>query len=355
MIRILTIALISQLAAIAPALSTESVARNTSEALQCLDFGDNVRCFEAEAAAPWTVLIGIGSAKTGTTAMVQMLSHHNAVLIGNGQLGGAQCCYGETYFFSKPNDMIQGWDRYLQFFPRQRQTSKVLADKTPKYSKEEFTAYRAKLFLGRTKTKLVMTVRDRFERDVSEYFMRGIKRPYDEDLLERIEGFRKWSMCRSKVLSEVVGNNTHPHGDLFELISVEIAQIIARNIHQQCDHYHLGEIPLEAALYERNLYRWATLFGKENIICFDNDMIEADPEKLRARLETFLDIDPSGWGGPPPPSTRERSSLPQRMEFLFGDNATAMTAYLQDQFYSALDTFAPPSPAESMLYKELCL
>lgn len=322
-----------------------------------LDHKLEVSCFQAEE-KPWTMLLGIGPAKTGTTAYAFFLGGHRDVAAGIGERSNTKHCYGETWFFDHPEQVLEGWGRYLASFPHEAEGRKFLLDKSPSYSWTEPSAYYAGLFLSGTKTKLIFTYRDRLERDVSEFFFRkrqGHPLPtYDAYLSLRIKHFRKWSACREKAFSERLKANNSAYVGI-ESLSMADAGIVVSGVYERCRGFLHKPIPLQASLFERNLYRWALLFGRENILCVHTEDLRADSTRFRRRVERFLNIDPKGWANVSHPRENETSMLSARMKILFGENATAMTTLLKEELQSAVSTYAPPTASESELFRDLCL
>jgi hypothetical protein len=281
----------------------------------------------------WSTFLGIGPAKTGSTAVFDMLTKHQNVSMGNSYMGGLPCCGSELYFFSveREREIYGGTKRYSLFFDKRNNlkgSAVVAGEKTPRYSYDPLAAYRAGAMLHRP-VKLIFTVRDELEADMSLYMARHIATKYKADYLEwvgpRVAIFKEWMQCRQTFFSKLAiplsdGNITYMNlRDINDPTKYtwQTAAQIESYLYKFCQQ---GRTPPRLAFYmedyiqERlhaaNLRRWIHVFGRENLLCIQNEDMSRHPQLVQTAVTEFLGLDQAGWSGyVPQPHLSANSSL----------------------------------------------
>jgi len=137
------------------------------------------------------LLLGVGPAKTSSTALFDSLGQHPEILLGNVSLLGHECCGSELYYFSRrfnPANPAAGLGEYFSI--ETKPNANWVAEKTPEYSDYFLAPYRVRETLQLPHSlALVFTIRDPVDAHVSLYFYRMQRK----NLQSTAQGFLEWS------------------------------------------------------------------------------------------------------------------------------------------------------------------
>ncbi len=136
------------------------------------------------------LLLGVGPAKTSSTALFDSLGQHPEIALGNVSLLGHECCGSELYYFSrrfKNTNPAAGLGAYFSL--DSKPNANWLAEKTPEYSDHFLAPYRVRDTLHSKALALVFTIRDPVDAHVSLYFYRMQRKK----LKASAQGFLQWS------------------------------------------------------------------------------------------------------------------------------------------------------------------
>jgi hypothetical protein len=311
--------------------------RNVSKVVECFPTTDNKNFYCGKADDPytehgprWSTFLGIGPSKTGSTALFHMLKMHANVTIGDSWRGGQACCHDELYFFSDQGEFKIRYGslaQYSSFFDDP--VHKVMAgEKTPLYSIDTYAPYRVATLLQRP-LKLIFTIRNELEADISLYSYRKIaskfKASYLEWLQPRVEMLNKWMKCRLQSFIDMLIPDVNKKSQYVSFTNLydsayfdwRTSRSIEYYMRRRCGSGHDGATTfypifqdyLQERLYAMNLKRWVQVFGQENILCVWNDDLLFHPAKVQAKVTEFLGLDPLGWrpNSHPPPRTGKTS------------------------------------------------
>ena len=271
------------------------------------------------------LLLGVGPAKTSSTALFELLGHHPRLVLGNSTLVGHDCCGSELYYFSRRFNATQPAAGLSKYFTRdgdeegegedERLTKDTqwLAEKTPEYSDHFLVPYRIKATLQPMPgvLSLVFTLRDPLDAHVSLYFYRMARK----QLPSSARGFLEWSQalyaghddyqqCVKKQLKAVGWSDINA-----ELVDRRIEdtilpkpptwlgiQSVDEAIFQACRAPHFQPSDklegLGSLLYSTTLPRWKkVLEGAPSLCVFHQDVIKR-PAQEATRVAQFLGLDP---------------------------------------------------------------
>jgi len=192
--------------------------------ITCMTVGLKRICIEespppaANSREVWAEFIGIGPARSGSSALLWMLKEHPHIQVGDPGLQNIDCCPGsELYFFSKDQLFEKGLEFYKGFFAPRKPNVKIAGEKTPKYSSHPLVPYRIRALLG-PKVKLIFTIRDPLEALLSLYRIRHredgepigvyfrellrIQKVYDKCVQDAMDNVQRLVGERSKTLYE---------------------------------------------------------------------------------------------------------------------------------------------------------
>jgi hypothetical protein len=137
------------------------------------------------------LLLGVGPAKTSSTALFNSLGQHPEIILGNVSLLGHACCGSELYYFSRRfNRASPGAGLGEYFSIDTKPNANWVAEKTPEYSDHFLAPYRVRETLRPPHSlALVFTIRDPVDAHVSLYFYRMQRK----NLQSSAQGFLEWS------------------------------------------------------------------------------------------------------------------------------------------------------------------
>lgn len=268
----------------------------------------------------WPNFIGIGPAKTGSTSLFDLLAKHENVSIASNEYADRPCCGSETYFLVNAADMNRGASIYSSFFKPISKTNNnentilMAGEKTPCYSYATMVPYHAAAHLKQP-VKLIFTIRDAVESDISLYLYRGIDIKYKVSYLEwvtpRVEIFVKYMKCRKDLFNSFLVPDSHGRTDYATVRDMYNASRFSwkdtANMETLIFKTCFQELPpglafplydhIPERLHAENMQRWIHVFGRENFLCIENDDQIQQPEKVQERVAQFLQLPVGGWKG----------------------------------------------------------
>ena len=179
----------------------------------------------------------IGTMKSGTTALIQILGLHPKVKIVNQEL----------HFFSHDDNYIRGLEYYRHQMPYSYR-DQITIEKSPDYFRSPLAKER--IYRFNQSIKLILTVRHPVKRAISHY------RHYSE---------------------------RHPVMESFEAY-------VTDDTNRELD---LANTMLNVSLYAENLRKWYEYFPKSQIHIVDGDRLITDPLEEIVDVENFLNLEHS--------------------------------------------------------------
>jgi len=256
----------------------------------------------------WAEFIGIGPARTGSSAIMWMLESHPQIEIGDYRLQNSTCCRGgELYFFSRDSLFRKGFNFYKGFFPLRKPNVKIAGEKTPKYSSHPLVPYRIRAMLG-PKVKFIFTIRDPLEALLSLYVLRH-QRVNDNETIsdyfrELLKVQREYDECVQTAMEKILFLGTErPRTSIYEIIK-DLEWRTALNFEESALHCwrdpdrlnwnkDTGELEnLQHYIYKENLIRWHTVFSKSQVMCVWNDELRSNAVETINQVVRFLGLDP---------------------------------------------------------------
>lgn len=137
------------------------------------------------------LLLGVGPAKTSSTALFDSLGQHPEIILGNVSLLDHACCGSELYYFSRRFNQTSPAAGLGEYFSiKTKPNANWVAEKTPEYSDHFLAPYRVRGTLrSPLALALVFTIRDPVDAHVSLYFYRMQRK----NLKSSAKGFLEWS------------------------------------------------------------------------------------------------------------------------------------------------------------------
>lgn len=262
------------------------------------------------------LVLGVGPAKTSSTALFEYLGHHPSILLGNASLLGHKCCDSELYYFSRRfegDNPVAGLAKY--FSPAEKSGAKWVAEKTPEYSDHFLVPYRIRATVQPSSAALVYTIRDPIDAHVSLYFYR-MKR---KNLPASTKGFVQWSktlvnahwqykFCIERALAaarwdeptaeaeisrrrQLTGNATMPVTPTWvgkQSIDEAVFLTCRAPYFRPADRLEgVGSLA-----YSQTLPRWKKVMKGSRAMCIFHDEFVQDPKKQVKRVAKLLGVDP---------------------------------------------------------------
>eukprot|EP01051_Picozoa_sp_SAG22_P006684 SAG22_NODE_445_length_10447_cov_4.063104_2_plen_566_part_00 len=280
--------------------------------------------------------LGIGPAKSGSSALIHTLSRHPAIIIGHTPAqvqNGTGSVELEVLTKHRSEVFKQGRQFYDHFFKRKGgslgESPGAIGEKTPQYAANTLVPYLARALLG-PKLKLFYSWRDEVELEASFYVFtslprRGLKLDDSLPLLPfarwselRLQAHIEWKDCRSKAFRGILNAASRAGVEMLHdgsLFSVDDARSAEEEISIRCGegkngdgnninpgsgghkyrnlnhaHHHFASHLQDNVA---NLRRWAHVFGEQQIKCIRmQDQID-HPKRVRAESADFLEVDSS--------------------------------------------------------------
>lgn len=253
----------------------------------------------------WPNVLGIGPAKSGSTATAALLHSLSRVTVADKNLvTHRDVPYAfEIDWYHHPTEMSQGPSSFAKYFAN---GNRIYFEKTPTYSADTLVPYRVRAFSH--DIKLVFTTRSFIELDASLYFWRQCdsqKISYETWLSTREDAYEEWEACRTRIFRNIL-IPTDRRVDVDNLqddafFSWEESEKIESEIHRQCGEGRpeFGERDKRRAFFTdmlkevfvvSSLKRWAHVFPSKNIFCLDSVNATLNPDLTQRRLFDFLGL-----------------------------------------------------------------
>ncbi|KAJ8603539.1 hypothetical protein CTAYLR_004874 [Chrysophaeum taylorii] len=247
----------------------------------------------------WPNVLGIGPAKSGSTALAHLLHSVPRVVTGNKTYAtGVWEDYPyEVAWLYRPEMVAKGLASYSKYFPP-NENAVVFFEKTPKYSAHSLVPYRARTFLS-NKLKLVLTTRGLLDLDASLYLYREKLVTYREWFEARVRAHEAWADCRERRFRVITGNTITIESlhdpDYFDWQAASGAEHDLANVCGAVASVDANVTRFRDWISEIfvvwSLRRWTLVFPHEqNFLCIDSDSIKANPEMEQSRIFDFVGL-----------------------------------------------------------------
>jgi len=255
--------------------------------------------------------VGIGPAKSGSSALWKLLCGFNGVACGSRQHPGGLRS-GELNILLSDDLLREGLSAYDKFFTSNVSNEPLLLyEKTPVYSASFKAPFVAANILPEN-TKYIYTHRNFLIQDMSLYMHRKMYErniTYAKWVDDSLSIHKAWENCRRKLLSKVLLATTElvqvPAGasdyiivdELFSNLTLFLPQEAywtENQVSQSCGEPAPPFRPsdsFEELLHHRNINRWARYVGKDQILCIDDDTHKSKPCSVIKALTGFLKTD----------------------------------------------------------------
>ena len=280
-----------------------------------------VRCTASQPGVPigkrsLPLVLGVGPAKTSSTALFDYLGQHPSILLGNASALGHKCCESELYYFSRRfegDNPAAGFAKY--FSPAEKSGAKWVSEKTPEYSDHFLVPYRLRATVQPSSVALVYTIRDPIDAHVSLYIYR-MKR---KNLPATTKGFVQWSktlvnahwqykFCIERALTAAQWDEPTAEADLSRRKQLNSnatvlpvtptwvgKQSIDEAVFLTCRApYFRPADRLEGVGslgYSQTLPRWKKVMKGARAMCIFHDDFVLDPKKQAKRVAKMLGVD----------------------------------------------------------------
>jgi hypothetical protein len=254
--------------------------------------------------------VGIGPAKTGSTAISRKLCKNTGVLCGRRQRPGQpKQMTVELMVLSGDVILRDGPSALDPYFSQNRTLSAkgskpvMLFEKTPHYAANiQAPLVAAKLLPAHT--KYIYTLRNFSTQDMSLYMHREAHKKnitYSQWVDESVQMHKKWDMCRKKVLDKIVPpryknevRSTYLVDGLLsdaKFVAPEQSYWIEKQMSKTCGIPAPDFRPrdlFEELLHHRNLIRWARYVGQDRILCVSDEAQKRAACAVTKALNAFL-------------------------------------------------------------------
>lgn len=216
----------------------------------------------------YPLILGVGPAKTGSSALFRILRRHPEVAMADASAAGYACCGSETYFFTKRWPSERHFENYSSYFSNAVEANPnvlYLAEKTPKYHDSHVARARMRTLLDPSSTVLLFTLRDPVEAHISLFFhrhasLREENRLSLDTFFDWSEGalndYVTWSQCWSSMTRQ------YPCDD-----RGQSCLPILTTIWDSCMKTSRYPEGISQYKYSRNLPAWETELADFRILC----------------------------------------------------------------------------------------
>ena len=216
--------------------------------------------------------VGIGPAKSGSTAAALLLMHHGQphIEVGSAALGNKSCCGPELgHFFHEPD-----CDEFSRFFatPFHEQPRMWRFEKTPGYSSHTLTPFYLRTMSRNV--KLLFTYRSPVLLDVSLHRHLKSTVPYAVWFDARRDAHERYLECR--------GDGYRPRDFLTEV------ELDKRCSGQGQPRSWISP-PFKQILTGHSIRRWAHVFPRSDIMCISQKELY-NPARTILRINSFLGV-----------------------------------------------------------------
>ena len=217
--------------------------------------------------------VGIGPAKSGSTAAALLLMHHGQphIEVGSAALGNKSCCGPELYhFFHEPD-----CDEFSRFFatPFHEQPRMWRFEKTPGYSSHTLTPFYLRTMSRNV--KLLFTYRSPVLLDVSLHRHLKSTVPYAVWFDARRDAHERYLECR--------GDGYRPRD-----FSTEV-ELDKRCRQGQPRPWLVTTRPFKQILTGHSIRRWAHVFPRSDIMCISEKELYNSARTI-LRINSFLGV-----------------------------------------------------------------
>ena len=232
--------------------------------------------FTAPTGPVWPTFLGVGAAKSGSTALHELINQHPEVSEGN-KLNSP-----EVNWFALSAHL--GLSDYAQYFTRSP-SAKAYGEKTPNYAWVHNVAYSARTLLG-PNLKLVYSYRDPLEETVSWYlhqFHDDLKVSFAQFLDARLLLDGKMTACLQTHFKAMLVPSSAGSSDWATMDGIhnpamfdwKTSEQIEHALHNECEQPVVSEVAQGRHLFGfanefdhyTNLRRWVHVFGKKQLLC----------------------------------------------------------------------------------------
>ena len=263
-------------------------------------------------------VVGIGPAKSGSTAVFRTLASHPQIELGNAGLRG-DCCGTELYFFLRPlerRSFNASWERLAEYFksrlePLRADSILWWGEKTPRYAGHTLVPFFLRAMLPAA--RLVYTSRDSIELDASLYAFRGMKQRMTHMTWAqgRVAAHTDWRECRAR---ELLQRNLSEDGLYGGELGIDAVEKVEASLHARCKQGQFranGTIDaFKEVLNGWNLRRWSFVFPRSQLLCVSMSDHLSNWKDVSARLGRFLGLRDSLFRNTA--SAREQALPPHR-------------------------------------------
>jgi hypothetical protein len=253
-------------------------------------------------------VLGIGPAKTSSTAVFRKLNMHGQIVLGNSSRKSQECCGPELYFFTRYFAHSGPYFAYGQYFDvagalekleaaissgivDSRNKNKVwLAEKTPTYHADFMAPHRISRMMSPSNTKLILTIREPFAAHVSLFF--HVKNVHGNATAMT---FLKWSMKEFKMYEKkkaclkkhALAFGYDEHVPLWQLYKQILPAYALSRLCIERD-YESGVSPY---MYSETIDMWVNMVPEFDIICVFHEDFRKNCESVMTELFNVLGLE----------------------------------------------------------------
>eukprot|EP00890_Picochlorum_soloecismus_P000546 jgi/Picsp_1/1492/NSC_04970-R1_bifunctional heparan sulfate n-deacetylase n-sulfotransferase 3 len=258
----------------------------------------------------YPIVLGIGPAKTSSTAVFKKLNMHQQVVLGDSSLKLQECCGPELYFFSRHFAHSGPYFAYGQYFDVADALEKLekassgidnkrnknilwLAEKTPTYHADFMAPHRISRMMSPSNAKLILTIRDPFAAHVSLFF--HIQNTHGNAtamaFLEwSLKEFKTYEQKKSCLKKHAVAFGYAEHVPLWQLYQQVLpAYALSRLCIER--EYEAG---ISSYMYSETIDMWINMMPEFDIICVFHEDLRKDCQSVMTNLFTMLGLEPVG-------------------------------------------------------------
>lgn len=256
----------------------------------------------------YPIVLGIGPAKTSSTAVFKKLNMHRHVVLGNSTRKRQECCGPELYFFTRYFAHSGPYSAYGQYFDVGDAIDKIekassdigdsrnknklwLAEKTPTYHADFMAPHRISRMMSPSNTKLILTIRDPFAAHVSLFFHtenvhgNATAMTFLEWSLKEFKTYEKKKACLKRHALAFGYDETVPLWQLYQQI------LPAYALSRLCIErdYEAG---ISSYMYSETIDMWMNMLPEFDIICVFHEDFRKNCQSVMTKLFTMLGLEP---------------------------------------------------------------
>lgn len=246
----------------------------------------------------YPTFLGVGGAKTGSSAFHRLISRHRDVVVGKKNTST------EIGFLVLGKANHTEFKVYASYFPW-RSGALAVGEKTPFYSGYAMAPYSARLYLG-SKLKLIYTIREPVSATISLYLFRKLytkKVDFISWASKSLKEIEEVDACKEKKFKAIEfdfsDSQNMRYVDLYNssLFDWKAVASIEESLEIDCPSLlKYGIDYLSMYRHQENLLRWSFTFAKESVFCVSNDeQLYGETQVLYDNLSKFLHLERNGW------------------------------------------------------------